>query len=244
MPPGEATSRGNARVVSSRPSGRPRGGWSGIGEPFGTCSESISIAEAFEGCPARARADESRSRAGLAVTARAALRKQASTTYRPSAGERTTSRIVRSLRRRDDLSKVEGALGLETPVALTRGRKNGSKQVGGRKRCSARRRECQRFYGDSARGRKRRGGGSKDDLGRGPARRIEALGAASTDVVTRSRALKGARHQRDESRAGSRRGERLDARESDGFRVLVNRSWLQKSMEAPFASESARQPVR
>jgi hypothetical protein len=161
VPPGEATSRGNARVVSSRPSGRPRGGWSGIGEPFGTCSESISIAEAFEGCPARARADESRSRAGLAVTARAAHRKQASTTYRPSAGERITSRIVRSLRRRDDLSKVEGALGLETPVALTRGRKNGSKQVGGRKRCSARRRECQRFYGDSARGRKRRGGGSK-----------------------------------------------------------------------------------
>lgn len=84
----------------------------------------------------------------------------------------------------------------------------------------------------------------KDDLGRGPARRIEALGAASTDVVTRSRALKGARHQRDESRAESRRGERLDARESDGFRVLVNGSWLQKSMEAPFASESARQPVR
>ena len=245
MPPGEATSRGNARVVSSRPSGRPRGGWSGIGEPPGTCSESISIAEAFEGCPARARADESRSRAGLAVTARAALRKQASTTYRPSAGERVTSRIVRSLRRRGGLSKVEGALGLVTPVALTRGRNDGSQRIGGRKRCSVRRRECQRFDGDSARGRKRRGGGSKkDDLGRGPACRIEALGAASTDVVTRSRALKGARHQRGESRAGSRRGERLEARESDGFRVLVNGSWLQKSMEAPFASESPRQPVR
>lgn len=244
MPPEEATSRGNARVVSSRPSGRPRGGWSGIGEPFGTCSESISIAEAFEGCPARARADESRSRAGLAVTARAALRKQASTAYRPSAGERTTSRIVRSLRRRGDLSKVEGALGLETPVALTRGRKTGpSESEAG---------NGVRLVDESARGstatphvvENAAAVGPKDDLGRGPARRIEALGAASTDVVTRSRALKGARHQRGESRAGSRRGERLDARESDGFRVLVNGSWLQKSMEAPFASESARQPVR
>lgn len=105
MPPEEATSRGNARIASSPVSGRPRAGWSGIGEPFGTCSESISIAEAFEGCPARARADESRRRAGLAVTARATRRKKASTTCRPSAGERSTSRIVEPLRWFGDLSK-------------------------------------------------------------------------------------------------------------------------------------------
>lgn len=86
--------------------------------------------------------------------------------------------------------------------------------------------------------------GRRDDPARDAASRTEALGAASTDVVTRSRAPKGARRQRGESPAGSYRGERPGARESDGFRVLVNGSWLQKSMEAPFASESARQPVR
>lgn len=161
VPPGEATSRGNARIASSRPSGRPRGGWSGIGEPFGTCSESISIAEAFEGCPARARADESRSRAGLAVTARAARRKQASTTYRPSAGctgyvtdRQTASAVGRSLRggrrsRARDAGRVDAR------------QDDGPRRVGGRRRCSAGRRECQRFDGDAARGRKRRGGGSQ-----------------------------------------------------------------------------------
>lgn len=127
MPPVEATSRGNARVASSPPSGRPRRGWSGIGEPFGTCSEFISIAEAFEGCPACPRADESRSRAGLAVTARAALRKQASTTHRPSAGETDVSRIVRALRRPGGLSEVKGTLGLVESAALTRGRRRESK---------------------------------------------------------------------------------------------------------------------
>jgi hypothetical protein len=58
---------------------------------------------------------------------------------------------------------VEGALGLETPVALTRGRNDGSSEsipetvlVSWRER--------QRFDGDSARGRKRRGGGSKKTI--------------------------------------------------------------------------------
>lgn len=70
----------------------------------------------------------------LTVNARAARGEQASTTARPSAGERDSSRLVGPLRCSDDLSKVEGALGLERLLALTRGGTNehsGSKAVRG-----------------------------------------------------------------------------------------------------------------
>jgi hypothetical protein len=96
-----------------------------------------------------------------------------------------TSRIAVSLRRRGGLSEVEGPLGHVKTAALTRGQGQRVERIGVRQRAWVRDRDGQRFDGDSARGRKRRGGGSKDDLERGPASRIEALGAASNGVVTR-----------------------------------------------------------
>jgi len=79
---------------------------------------------------------------------------------------------------------VEGALGLETPVALTRGRNDGPGESdagnGSRLEESARDSTATPHVVENA-----AAVGPRDDLGRGPVRRIEALGAASTDVVTR-----------------------------------------------------------